>query len=79
MSEHHFVIKFNTNNGRFDWDSDTESARFPEGAIYLSEVNKWVDSSYNDSLNQIDTKAGEALSQTLNVLNLMYEQAGNKE
>jgi hypothetical protein len=41
MIEHHFVIKY-TNEGGWEWDVDTESARFDDGTIYYTDTEDWV-------------------------------------
>jgi hypothetical protein len=41
MIEHHFVIKY-TNEGGWEWDVDTESARFDDGTIYYTDKEDWV-------------------------------------
>lgn len=41
MIEHIFVIKY-TNEGGWEWDVDTESARFDDGTIYYTDTEDWV-------------------------------------
>jgi hypothetical protein len=41
MIEHYFVIKY-TNEGGWEWDVDTESARFDDSTIYYTDTEDWV-------------------------------------
>lgn len=40
MIEHTFVIKY-SNEGGWEWDTDTESAHFTDGTIYDTEAGEW--------------------------------------
>lgn len=36
MSQHHFIITYDSNSG-WSLDIDSESARFPEGTVYIND------------------------------------------
>ena len=40
MIEHTFVIKY-SNEGGWEWDTDTEAAHFTDGTIYDTEAGEW--------------------------------------
>ena len=33
MIEHHFIIKYSKEGG-WEWDTDTEEARYPDGTVW---------------------------------------------
>lgn len=66
-SEHHFIVKYSEHEG-WSWDTDTEEARF-RGSIYLPKLQKWVNSSYSNDINRIDTEASNQLGRAISVMN----------
>lgn len=68
MSVHHFVIKFDTEKKMWEWDTDTESIRF-QGCIYLSELDKWVNSAYSEEVYDSDNAISEELGRAIFYLN----------
>lgn len=41
MKEHIFVIKYSNEKG-WEWDVDTETAKFDDGTIYDTETEQWM-------------------------------------
>jgi len=69
MKEHTFVIKYTNKNG-WEWDTDTESARFDDGTIYDTETQEW-ETSYKGDGEYVDNddEIGEKLSAILALAN----------
>ena len=40
MIEHHFIIKYSKERG-WEWDTDTEEARYPDGTVWDTEGESW--------------------------------------
>ena len=40
MIEHHFIIKYSKEEG-WEWDTDTEEARYPNGTVFNDETKEW--------------------------------------
>jgi hypothetical protein len=68
MIEHTFVSKY-SNEGGWEWDTDTESAHFTNGTIYDTEAGEWkpayLDGEYADN----DDEVGEQLASILQIAN----------
>jgi hypothetical protein len=74
MSEHHFVITFDSVKKKWSWNVDTETSAFPEGTIYLN--NKWVRSGTLDQDGEtynLDELASDVLGSVIQLMNTMYE------
>jgi hypothetical protein len=73
--EHTFVIKY-SNEGGWEWDVDTEAARFDDGTIYDTETQQWepayLDGEYADN----DDEIGEQLASILHLANEARGVAG---
>ena len=41
MIEHHFIIKYSKEGG-WEWDTDTEEARYPDGTVWNEEAQEWT-------------------------------------
>jgi len=71
-TEHYFVVRYTEGEG-WSWDTDTESANFPDGTIYYPDLNKWEKSGsiYNsDELTyERDETASQQLGQAIRVMN----------
>lgn len=71
MSEHYFVVRYDPASG-WQWDTDTESARFDEGTIWVD--GQWVRSgkiygTAQHKLYDIDEQASEALGKCMQIMN----------
>jgi hypothetical protein len=69
MIEHTFVIKY-SNEGGWEWDTDTEAAHFTDGTIYDTEAGEWQpahkgEGEYVDN----DDEIGEQLASILQIAN----------
>jgi hypothetical protein len=75
MSEHHFVVKFDSVKKNWSWDIDTEVSAFPEGTIYLN--NKWERSGNimdtDEKTYNLDELASGVLSSAIKLMNTMYQ------
>lgn len=40
MKEHHFIIKYTKGVG-WEWDTESEEPRYPDGTIYDTESESW--------------------------------------
>ena len=40
MIEHHYIIKYSKEGG-WEWDTDTEEARYPDGTVFNDESQEW--------------------------------------
>lgn len=67
MSQHHFIIQYDTHSKEWAWDIESEQARFTEGSIYADE--KWVGNTYTESIQSIDNELAEDLGLVINQLN----------
>lgn len=82
MSQHHYIIQFDTDTRKWTWDWDSEDTRFPDGTIYLPEFdNKWTDLSdldpqLNQVLGKVDESASKAVVGFISLLNSLMEQTG---
>lgn len=68
MSQHHFIIKYDTNTERWTWDTDQEERRFKGGSILLPD-GSWVNSSDSPVINEIDESASNVLNAMLGLAN----------
>lgn len=66
-SEHHFIVRYTEQEG-WVWDTETENARFGR-CIYLPTTEAWVNSSYSEEINRIDTEASEQLGKLIHTMN----------
>ena len=40
MIEHHFIIKYSKEGG-WEWDTDTEEVRYPDGTVFNDVSEEW--------------------------------------
>lgn len=40
MIEHHYIIKYSKEGG-WEWDTDTEEDRYPNGTVFNDETEEW--------------------------------------
>jgi hypothetical protein len=83
MSQHHFIIKFDSTTGEWSQDVESELARFDGETIYLPTDNRWVKPTTNKladvqtvASSVIDRTATEVISNAVNLLNTMYANSG---
>ena len=84
MSQHHFIIQFDSNadtEDKFSWAVEVEQGAFPDGAIYLPDSERWVRSSTNTldvdiaEASVLDNFASETIGSVINLLNNMYKNS----
>ena len=75
LSKHHFIITFDTDTKRWAWDTETESAVFTEGTIYVDDM--WVHSGNIIETDEvtygIDEQGSEVLGHMLRLVNVMFD------
>jgi hypothetical protein len=70
--EHHFVVSFNEETGKWKWDTDVEEARFEEGTIYNTDSNEWSSGYLGDGKYEpAEKELVEQLTHALYVMNLV--------
>lgn len=73
-SIHYFVVAYDSVTKRWCWDTDCEAVTFQGGSVYVETVegsgsHMYVNSSYTDKINDIDTECSSKLGSMLQVLN----------
>jgi hypothetical protein len=78
--EHHFVVSFNEETGKWKWDTDVEEARFEEGTIYNIDSNEWSSGYLGDGeYDTAEEELVEQLKHAIYVMNLVNGKAGDNE
>jgi hypothetical protein len=68
MSQHHFLIKYDTDVKEWSWDIETEMAVLPS-SIYLPQEDMWAKPTYSKRIETLDNDLCEQVSYGLNYLN----------
>ena len=68
MSQHHFLVKYDTEAKTWECDIETEMAVLPK-SIYLPQDDIWVKPSYNKRIETLDNDICERVSYGLHYLN----------
>lgn len=68
MSQHHFVLQYDTKTSEWIWDTDTEESNF-KGCIYLDDLDVWTNSSYSTEIYDMDNSLSDDLGKAINYLN----------
>ena len=75
MKEHHFIIKYSKDKG-WEWDTDSEEARYPDGTVWDSDSNGWQSgyAGWNEAKGEAeyvddDDLIGEQLGAILEIAN----------
>lgn len=60
MTQHHFVIAYDTETKLWSWDTDQEELRFDDGTIYNQATEEWSsgylgDGKYDESDSDLAT------------------------
>lgn len=60
MTQHHFVIAYDTETKLWSWDTDQEELRFDDGTIYNEQTKEWSsgylgDGEYDESDSDLAT------------------------
>jgi hypothetical protein len=69
MSQHHFVVMYDTETKQWDWFQELEEGAFPSGGVYSTELQEWLKPSASEHLMDMDTKASEQLGLGIRFLN----------
>lgn len=67
--EHHFIIKYSTENG-WELDTDSEEAKYPDGTVWNSDTQEWSN-GYEGEGEYLDNDdvIGETLNAAINLMN----------
>ena len=68
MSQHHYLIKYDSETKEWEWDIETEMAVLPE-SIYLPQEDMLVKPSINKRIETLDNDICERVSYGLHYLN----------
>jgi hypothetical protein len=69
MSEHHFLINYDTNTSEWGWSVETEIAHFQDGTIWLDDEKKWVKNNYRKDIQTLDDNLADDIGSAINRLN----------
>ena len=70
--DHHFIVSFNEDTGKWQWDTDVESARFEEGTIYNHDTNEWSSAYLGDGeYEPIEENLIDQLTHALGIMNIV--------
>ena len=59
---HHFIVMFDEETQRWQWDIDTEDALFGEGTLYSCELDDWL---YRDQVSKEVQERNQRLADKL--------------
>lgn len=78
--EHHFVVSFNEETGKWQWNTDSEEAHFDEGTIYNSDTEEWSSGYLGDGeYDPAEEGLVEQLKHALYVMNLVNGKVCDNE
>lgn len=62
---HHFIVMFNDETQRWEWDTETEDALFGEGTLYAFDQDEWLykDQTTKEAQEQNDKLAEKLIKQ----------------
>jgi hypothetical protein len=66
MSQHHFVIEYDSKTSDWSWDIETEMAVFPNGAVY--DEGEWVRPSHTPEITLIDNDISDTVGSIIHRL-----------
>jgi hypothetical protein len=70
--EHHFVVSFSEETGKWKWDTSVEEARFEEGTIFNYDTNEWSSGYLGDGeYEPAEEGLIDQLKHALGVMNLV--------
>ena len=82
MSQHRFILKFDSTAGEWSHDVESELLRFDGKTIYHPKEDRWVAPNTNSdevlvyASSIIDKTSTLLMSQLVTLLNTMYANAG---
>lgn len=73
MSKHHFILMFDSESKTWEWDAETESAKFPDGTIWDEHKQEWYSGYLGDGgYDPIDDKIGEYFPTVIETLDRLH-------
>jgi len=73
MSNHHFIVMFDSETKTWEWDAETESARFPDGTIWDEVKQEWYSGYLGDGgYDPIDDKISEYFPKVIETLDRLH-------
>lgn len=74
MSKHHFIVAFDSETKTWEWDAETETARFPEGTIWDEEKQEWYSGYLGDGgYDPLDDAISEYFPTVIEVLDNLHK------
>ena len=69
MSNHHFVVMFDSETKEWIWDTETETAKFPDGTIWDEVKKEWYRGYMGDGgYDPVDEKITQYFPQIIHTL-----------
>ena len=69
MSNHHFVVMFDSETKKWIWDTETETAKFPDGTIWDEVKKEWYRGYLGDGgYDPVDEQITEYFPQVIETL-----------
>jgi hypothetical protein len=73
MSKHHFLVMFDSETKTWEWDAETETAKFPDGTIWDDEKQEWYSGYLGDGgYDPIDDKISEYFPTVIETLDRLH-------
>ena len=73
MSKHHFLVMFDSETKTWEWDAETETAKFPDGTIWDEEKQEWYSGYLGDGgYDPIDDKISEYFPTVIETLDRLH-------
>jgi hypothetical protein len=73
MSKHHFLVMFDSETKNWEWDAETETAKFPDGTIWDDEKQEWYSGYLGDGgYDPIDDKISEYFPTVIETLDRLH-------
>jgi len=73
MSKHHFVVMFDSETKEWIWDTETETAKFPDGTIWDEVKKEWYRGYMGDGgYDPVDEQIAEYFPQVIETLDNLH-------
>jgi len=73
VSQHHFLIRYDSETKLWEWDIDTEMSVLPQ-SVYLPESNTWVKPTHSKRVEELDNNLCDRVGFGLNYLNTKQQK-----
>ena len=73
MSKHHFLVMFDSETKTWEWDAETETAKFPDGTIWDDHKQEWYSGYLGDGgYDPLDEQISEYFPQVIETLDNLH-------